>query len=390
LLYRGRNHKLLLSGHVGCGKSTLLNYLAEQPSIKESFFVVPLSIRDFVDPNEIDYIDLLLHMVLQTVGKAHASGYTIDPAAVCRIEHLTAQLHGAIVAEREKVLGKSGAAEVHVGVGLPAVLTWLTAGFKSMYRGEASTRKVVRETLRASLSELLDTINQLLASVRLQLGNREILILIDDTDKPPPELGLALFYDNGQHLARPEANIVFVVDTSVSCSAKYPIVKSRFGDERFFPAVQVEDRAGRVKPDRIEVLRELIRKRVPAEIIPDPELDQLSKLSGGLVRELVRLAREAVFLAHGRVEPKHVLGAAVEIRNSYNLMGEHVYIMEAVLKDPLWCHRPEAKAADQERLILDLLHMPALLQYRNGEDKWYRPYPVFIPWLEMLRRDRPA
>jgi len=105
--------------------------------------------------------------------------------------------------------------------------------------------------------------------------------------------------------------------------------------------------------------------------------------SGGVVRELVRILQYAVFEAKGKAMRIHVDAARHRIANEFNLFGRHTRILKAILADPDWL----AKATDEEKLdetLLDLLHMPALFQYRNGDIKWYRPYPVFTDWLRTL------
>jgi GTPase SAR1 family protein len=391
LLNKGGSFKLLLSGHTGCGKSTLLNYLAdEDPVIKDNFFVVRLDIRDFVDPNEIDHIDLLLFIVLETVKAAHERGVKVDDGAAKRVVELANRLQGLVTEESMVENGRQAELSAEVGTGIPSVVSWLKASFSAKYRLETETRRKVRTFYRTRISELLGTIDQVLLLIRHNLGGKDLLLLVDGTDRPPVDKALELFYVNGQNLASPKCGIVYVLDTSLSCSTKYPAIRGRFSDEEFFPAVRVADPDGSEKPDKVEVLEKLMRLRVGEDIIPNALLHELCKLSGGVVRELVRLAREAVFQAQGRVDRTHVDLATIKIRNTYSLLGPHVRVLQAVLKDPMWCHRSTDDVLSLESVILDLLHLPAMFQYRNGQDKWHRPYPIFIPWLQRLAESAPS
>lgn len=105
--------------------------------------------------------------------------------------------------------------------------------------------------------------------------------------------------------------------------------------------------------------------------------------SGGVVRELMCILQYGVFEAKGRVMGIHVEAARHRVANEFNLFGQHTRLLKAILSDPDWLAK-EANEEDIDQTLLDLLHMPALFQYRNGDVKWYRPYPVFIDWLQKL------
>lgn len=128
------------------------------------------------------------------------------------------------------------------------------------------------------------------------------------------------------------------------------------------------------------------------ELIDDHALDEAIAMSGGVVRELIRIMNEAIFNAQGKVHKDHVDHAVIDIRNSYNLFAHHVRILKEVRKNPDWFQTSAELSAlteettKNESTFLELLHMPALFQYRNGEDKWYKPYPIFIPWLDKLNK----
>jgi hypothetical protein len=59
-------------------------------------------------------------------------------------------------------------------------------------------------------------------------------------------------------------------------------------------------------------------------------------------------------------------------------------VLRHVLDDPDWLSRADSEA--DEQTLRELLHMPALLQYRNGGMKWFRPSPVLSEWLRNLSR----
>ena len=390
LLNRDKNQKLLLSGHVGCGKSTFLNLLTERDDMKKNFFTVKYSIKDVLDPNDTNHIDLLLSFTIQTFIAAQESNKVkIDKELLKKLDELAKEIQGLIIREEETSRKKKREIgfETKAGVNLPALILWFKSAFFARYKIENETRESIRKYYKPRMTDLLNTITELLNRVQASL-NKPLLILIDDTDKIYPiERALEIFFDNGQYLAKPPSNIVFMVDTAISCSSKFPVIKANIGDEEFFPAIKVIEQNNSFSPTtnaNRKMLRELVLRRISEELIEEQALKRATEMSGGVVRELIRILQEAIFNARGRVREDHVDYAVIKIRNGYNLFAEHVKILKAVLQDPNWFQTAMEDTIKLESILLELLHMPALFQYRDGEDKWYRPYPIFIPLLEKL------
>jgi len=384
-LNAGTNHKLLLSGHTGCGKSTFLNLLADDQTIQDTFHVVRYSIKDLLDVNDIDHVDLLLSIAAQALVSVSEDALRSTTRLQAKAEDLALQLKGLIEVEQETDTARTNAAGAEVGAGL-AAFRFLSSRLFLRYQYEKETRDRVRRQYRANITDFLQLIDNLLNELRIHVG-KPILVLIDDTDKVPPIKGKELFLTNGHHLAHPKADIVFVVDLSLATSTDYPAIRAKFSAEEFFPAVKIRDKAGEIaeacRPARA-TLQELVCKRIPEDEIEPDALALAIDSCGGVVRELVRLLQYAVFEARGKVRRMHVQHARLRIANEFNLYGRHTRILQHVLDDPDWLSTADSEV--DEKTLLELLHMPALFQYRNGEMKWYRPYPVLIEWLRGLSR----
>jgi energy-coupling factor transporter ATP-binding protein EcfA2 len=386
LLDKNKNQKILLSGHIGCGKSTFLNLLQVREEIVKEFFPVKYSIKDVLDPNDIDHIDLMLSFVLQTLDAASGMRIKVKKDLIDRVRNLALELIGLIQREKAKERRRSLGAGVAVEAGLPSLISFLKANFFARFKIENETRELVREHYRPRMTDFLNTINDILTKIQISLKDKNLLILVDDTDKIPPERALKIFFENGQHLSNPHSNIIFMIDTSISCSSKYATIVNKIGIEEFFPAIKLKEMDGtesQATGKNLQMLLELARKRMPGEFIEDAVLIKAAEMSGGVVREFIRILQEAIFYAEGKVQSEHIEQAAFKIRNGYNLYADHTRILKSILKEPMWLQTMQEEFAKIESFFLDLLYMPALFQYRDGA-KWYKPYPIFIPWLEKL------
>jgi hypothetical protein len=380
VLNRNRNFKMLLSSHVGAGKSTFLNVLAEEPDVRQQFFVSKLMLSEFADPNDIDHLDILLGIALNVVQSASEAGVKFDAAAVKQLREMAKVLAGVLV--KDKTIDKSRTASVtaQAGVGIPSLIKWLNANFVARFHLQHEVRESVREHYKLRITEFIDALDVILASVRTGLAKkypgRELLVLVDDTDKPLP-MGASreLFSKFGDRLAKPKVNIIYVVAAEVSCWRDYRAVVGKFGDEEFMPAVKVDT------TDGLACMYRVLRPRATEDVISKDMLEELVKLGGGHARETIRLCREAVFAARGPVGPDHVETAQRKLRNEFNPVAEDLKVLRAISRDERWV----ATNVSEEETFFSLLHQNFLLQYRNGEIGWYRPLPYLKPWLEEHR-----
>lgn len=390
-LEKDKNQKFLFSGNCGCGKSTFLNYLETLPDMKKNFFIVKYTIRDILDIDDITHIDLILSLTLQAfteLGKTNAKEIAKAKPLLKGAQELALSLAGLLTKEDERELKKKLGIGAEVGAGIPRLLAWIQAGFFARYQIEKETREIVREHYKPRMTDFLRTINDILGNIQRILKEKYLLILIDGTDRIPSETAMEIFFDNGQYLSMPNSNILFVVDTSISCSSNYSIIVNKIGKERFFPAVKIKEKDGtssNTTRQNHKMLRKLVFKRMPEDFIEKDALEKVIDMSGGVVRELIRIIQHALFFARGKVSEDDVEKAIIEIRNEYNLSAPYVRILESFRENSDWLQTTEENITGLEPLIRKLLYMPALFQYRNGEDKWYKPYPIFIPWLKQLK-----
>lgn len=381
---KNKNFKLLLSGHTGCGKSTFLNMLEDDADIRQYFHTVKFSIKDVLDVNDLDHVDLLLAMAVQTLASLPDQ---LPDNLRSKAERLAQELQGEIKTEDEATDSRQASLGGEIEAGFN-ILGFLKDKLFARFRYEHETRRKVRTHYTPRITEFIAQIDDILLSAQACL-NKPLLILVDDTDKLPPEKGFAVFFDNGHHFAGLHSAMLLVLDISLSNSAKYPAIRAKFNDSEFFPAVKVFERNGDIHSTEVEkyrtIIRKLVKKRIPARLINPEALEDAITLSGGVTRELVRLLNHAIFIAHGKIDCDAVRRAANKIANDYNLTGKHTHIMMAVLKNPDWLASNDSQVDEATRI--ELLHMPALFEYRNGENKWYRPYPVFDDYLKRIYPD---
>ncbi|MCU0288065.1 MAG: hypothetical protein MUF15_16930, partial [Acidobacteria bacterium] len=75
---RDENHYILFCGHRGCGKSTEIKRIAQKLHRPDGYFVVYCDIELDLDPNNIEYIDILFLVAQKIAETLDAAGISID------------------------------------------------------------------------------------------------------------------------------------------------------------------------------------------------------------------------------------------------------------------------------------------------------------------------
>ncbi len=364
LLNTTADSKILFSGHQGSGKTSTLNKLAADPEVKQKFFIVQFSIKDELNIADLSYTDLLVAM--------GARLYAVSTKSVGLNEKLRKDLDDWS-AEVSHVWTKTDEAEAKVEAGIGAFFLKATGLLRTGYEDKHEFRK----RFEPRIPQLVDIINRIIAAVETdpEAGDRRVLLIIDDLDKPTVDVAKDLFITKGPILAQPRCNIIFTVPTSLLYSGQYNVVKRSFGEPFILPNFKVKEKNGDRNDEAWTCMRNIVERRLDKELIATAALDYAVEMSGGVVRELVRIiqsaASRAVATRANSLQPTHIEHAVEKLRMEYSFsLTRQQYI--DILKE---VHRTNVLRSDDEKPLLDLLHNLFILQYPNGES-WYGVNPV--------------
>jgi hypothetical protein len=240
--------------------------------------------------------------------------------------------------------------------------------FFARYQLESSTRDEVRKHYRPRLNELVDALNAILDEIRLGLsGRKNILILIDDTDKAPLDKSLHVFEQNGLHLAKPKCCVIYVIDMALVCSGRFRATANSIGKETILPNLRLTNVAGEIDEEakiNRALFNQIAYSRMDSSLIDDDALNEVITMSGGVMREFMALMAKSLSITliekRPRVSRVDVDRAVIDTRNGFSLRADHIKTLQAVLRDPRWY--PDSRVEDAQSPFLELLHTLALLE----------------------------
>ena len=349
--------KFLFTGHRGNGKSTELAKL--EAHLQDRFFVVRYALRNVLDLYDIGYVDVLLSTAIQIIEKVQAENVELAKTTRDLLE-LCWSFGREIEKEIEHGNARKGEAEASIGD--------IFVRLKSRISSEASTRDVVRKKVTPDISKLFEGIDVLAQDVKQKTG-KPLLCIVEDLDKIDPEKAEEIFYKNAKTISDPTPAIIYTFPVALHHSNEYTQIEQFFDYSYTLPNFKAENR---------DKIANILLQRLEEQLISEEALNLLIDYSGGVPRNVIRLAKAACTKARvataTQITAEHVQDAINKERNEFDRM-----LTQAQREDLKKV--VETQSIDQTEGYRDLLHNLSVLEYENGS-LWYDVNPVVRDLLE--------
>ncbi|MBD2341694.1 AAA family ATPase [Calothrix sp. FACHB-156] len=412
----------LFTGHIGCGKSTeLLRLKAELEN--DGFHVVYFESSQDLEMGDVDVGDILL-AIARRVSESLKNLNNIqieEPKGLEDVLKGAAKLLGGIEISAEgnvMGLGKisaNTAGKFSAEVGLPGIgkvtmnreegfsLVALGIG-KITAKAKASPelRSKLRGYLEPRTNGILEAINQELltpAIAKLKThGKKGLVVIVDNLDKvdsSPKPWGRPqqeyLFVDRGEQLRSLKCHLVYTMPLALRFSNDFATLTQRFMvNPEVLPMVPVKLRDGN---DCIEGMT-LLRQMVLARAFPDVDeqqrlervteifdslatLDHLCRVSGGHVRNLLRLLNDAI---------KKQRGLPITSQILQNVILGYQNEQKLAISDDEW--ELLRQVVQNKKVMGDqgyqtLIRSMFVYEYRDSYEYWFDVNPLLIDAKEL-------
>ena len=376
----GKTQTILFTGHRGGGKTTELRRLEKR--LENEYFIIYFMADEELDINDARYIDLYLVIIKQVEDSLRNYDISLDKKLLKSFEDWFKE----ITKEEEQTVEGSIRMEAggQLGNEMPIpFLAKLWVKLLAQMKGSAKNKVRIRETLEKDISRLKADINALLRDGSKKLRQRYpeykgILIIIDNLDRVPPDVGEHLFFDYAAQLQELDCNIIYTVPISVVYSLKN--VGNTFDQNpHILPMVNIyqfdRDKIHLQYNDgHLKAMADIVAKRVNTDILfeSEQELLNIAKASGGHVRQLMRIMRTACFTAgsrgHSKINGDDVDYGIKQEQFSFErvIPHEHYQILAEVC---------DSKNLENKETAQDVLYNTSVLEY-NGSNRWNYVNPV--------------
>lgn len=401
---------VLFTGHIGCGKSTeLLRLKAELE--QEKFHVVYFASSEDLEMADVDIGDVLLAI-------AHRVSQSLEALPLARPDKLTELLQGAAKLLLTEIELKQIGFGIGLTPGMPGVgLRTTEGGDISVALGigaitaKAKSDSILRERLNQYLAPqknlLLDAINQELlepAIAKLKaIGKLGLVVIVDNLDlidNRPKPFGRSqqeyLFVDQGECLAKLHCHLVYTMPLALKFSHDYGLLTQRFEEPKVLPMVPVQYRDGQECVKGMELLRQMVLARAFPMMSPSQReahvlhvfesaasLDRLCRMSGGHVRDLLRLLNEWIKKGRRLPLPGHVLEDVIRARRNE---------MTLAITDEGWKllrQVRQRKKVSGDQGYQALIRSRLVFEYRDRGESWFDVNPILLDAEELQPESNP-
>ncbi|MEM6427217.1 MAG: P-loop NTPase fold protein, partial [Cyanobacteria bacterium P01_D01_bin.128] len=383
----------LFTGHIGCGKSTeLLKLRAELE--EDEFHVVYFESTDDLEMADVDIGDVLLAIArrisqsLEGINIGEAKGLKGILQGAARILMTEIELEG-----QAEIMGFGASANSEGEFSVSAGIGKITARAKN----DATLRDRLNQFLGPQKNQLLEAINdELLKPAIAQLqqqGKKGLVVIVDNLDridKRPKAFGRSqqeyLFIDQHECLRNLHCHKVYTMPLALKFSSEYGLLTARYMDDpKVLPMVPVQARGGEISEKSMVLLRQLVLARaLPgssederlaaiAELFDSPEtLDRLCQVSGGHVRDLLRLLNGWIRKQRQFPLSRDALESTIRSRRNE---------MTLQLSDEEWALLRQVRerrrvGGDQDYQML--IHSRLVFEYRDQGESWFDVNPILL------------
>ena len=350
--------KLLFTGHRGSGKTTTLNRLVSR--LDDRFFIVNYNVLELLDDTDITYVDVIFSIFAKMLEKAQKDDIKFGDNLNKRAERWSNSIIKTIIEDDS----------VHIGAGFNLPLYFIN--ILGRMKSETTTRTEIRKEIEPRVSELINIINDTIAEI--ELGGKQVLIIIDNLEKIDPTKALSLFYCHAAQLTQPLCKIIYTFPISLKSSEKFMQIKINFSDDINHPNIKIHEKREPDHPDPVGrgFMKDIVSKRVSTDLFESDVLEYIIDMSGGLVREYIRIIRDAAVKAITKRKTSISMDVAIDVvnglKNTYKaqLSDEDYIVLQEV------CRTNDIK---RDEKLVGLLHNLSVLEYKNG-DIWCDLNPI--------------
>ncbi|MCF2147321.1 AAA family ATPase [Desmonostoc muscorum LEGE 12446] len=388
----------LFTGHIGCGKSTELLKLQGELE-KLGFHVVYFESSEDLEMTDVDIADVLLAI-------ARRVSQSLDKITLETPNKFNELLQGAWNVLNSEVTG----AKIKVGgvdVGVTSDKEKLSLAFGI---GEITTKMKSDPTLRTKLNQylaprkanLLEAINRELLEPAIaklkQQGKNGLVVIVDNLDRidnrvkawgrPQQEY---LFVDQGEFLTKLNCHLIYTMPLALKFSNDYGMLTQRFPeDPKVLPMVPVQWPDGSVHEEGMRLMKKMVLARAFPDFQTDERLnkiteifdssaalDRLCRLSGGHVRDLLRLLNTWIMEEMALPLSRETLDQVVRARRNEMIMP---------ISDDEWQllrHVKQNKKVSDDQGYQKLIRSRFVFEYRDSGESWFDVNPILAEAREL-------
>lgn len=369
----------LYSGHRGAGKSTELLRLQKYLDDLGFFVVYFAADEQDIEPQDVEYSDILLACTRRILEALKGKGNSNSVREW--VKNLFEDL--------KDIIPDISFKEIEIEKDIPTF-----AKITAKIHTEPAQRRKIRNLINPHTQTLIQALNQFINDARKKLSEQyeDIVLIVDNLDRIVPIMyedrrsnHEQIFLDHNEQLKALDCHLIYTVPISLVYSDNGAKLQDTYADIPFvLPMVMVHTPENQTHERGLNIFKKLLQERVKTvnsnmsivSLFENPQnLDELCLMSGGHLRNLIILMREAIkYTDTLPISTKAVQKSIAQLRNTYH---NTVYPNEWETLASVFL----SKKIKNDNSHLTLLFNRCILEYRyldadNQVRYWYDVHPI--------------
>lgn len=360
--------KILFAGQTKSGKTTELFRLIKE--IEDKYFIVYYTVFLDMEPADLKYPDLLLLATLKLSEEAIKQKLKVGKDITKLLSDWFTQISGEVLETKIKEKTKT----LSIGAKLKYLIAELALGFKT----DKVVRTEVRKRLEPGVGEIIENIDILAATIKDKTG-KDPLLIIDDLEKIDMDVADEIFYGHSQTLGRPNLRIIFLFPKSMTYTDKGQLVAYQLSNPIHLPNIMTSNRKGEPIDTGLKLLSEIVLKRMDQELFEPDAFEYLLKTSNGVLNDMFSILAGACITALSKGRSKITWA---DVDEHFKRVTDQ---FRRAIREPYFAKLAKVykeKKAENDQQLWDLLHILAVLEYRDEEGIFYDIHPAIVPILK--------
>jgi hypothetical protein len=373
-----------VAGQAGTGKTTALNFFTTR-ALEEHYHIKYINMRDYLDLSDVDIIDFLLTFAFALVKETPLEeNYYKELDEIKKIHEEELIKVNETESVKSKGTGING--KVEAGGGFLNFIK-LKADYIAYLKMDTTYRQITRKVFKLKIPSLYNLANTIIDDYIEKIsGGKKLLVIIDDLDKLKEVKQInSLFIENRNYIFNLKCKKIISIPMYLTRASEI-FNYSHNSIPQFILRLQpnpletdkktINDDEKKIENNR-DMLRKVIKCRIKegCSLIANEALEKAIDYSGGVIRQLIRIIREA------SVRVRTIKGekiSLVDIDDAVELLkntlartitsSKKITLLNTILKKNI-------PGSEEEKDFIELLHTNNVLAYENG-DPWYEVNPI--------------
>jgi hypothetical protein len=360
--------KILFAGQPRSGKTTELFRLIKE--LEDRCFIVYYSVYRDMEAADLKYEDLLLLSAIKLSEEAIERKIKIDKDVIKLLTDWFVQISSEVVETKIKEKKR----ELDLGAKLKFMVAKLGGGFKT----SSEVRTEIRNKLEPKVGEIIEKIDILSANIKNET-HKDPLLIIDDLEKVDLKVAKDIFFGHAQTLGKPNLKIIFLFSKSMTYTNEGRLVASQLSSPIHIPNIMTTNREDGPYNPGLQLLKQIILKRLEQYLFEDDAFDYLFKTSNGVLSDLFSIIAGASITAISKGRNRITWD---DVDFQFKLLTDQ--FRRAIREEyyPTLAQVHNEKRTDNNEHLWDMLHILAVLEYRDEKGIYYDVHPAVVPLLQ--------